>query len=439
MRLDHQSMENLWMPFTSNRDFKSDPRIIARGEGVYLYTPEGNPIIDASSGLFCCAAGHSRPEIADAVHRQLATLAYTAPFQLGHELSFELARRLAELTPQGMNRVFFVNSGSEAVDTAIKIAMAYHYARGEGQRQRLVSRERAYHGVNIGGTSLSGMVKNRQAFGVGMPGIAHIRHTWLPQNRYHRDQPVNGAYLADDLERIVQNYGSDTIAACFVEPIAGSTGCLVPPVGYLERLREICDRYGILLVFDEVICGFGRTGEPFGSQTFGVTPDIMTLAKALTNAAQPMGAIVVGQHVYDAIIDAAPDRVIELFHGYTYSGHPAACAAGLATMDIYRDEKLFECGKSLSGYFQDAMFALQEFEIVTDVRGYGMIAGIDFAPSGTPGAIGISIQKKLFHGGLHVKATGDAIIVAPPLISNEAHIDEIRSKLSRVFESMSAK
>lgn len=439
MRLDHQSMENLWMPFTSNRDFKSDPRIIARGEGVYLYTPEGKPIIDASSGLFCCAAGHSRPEIADAVHRQLATLAYTAPFQLGHELSFELARRLAELTPQGMNRVFFVNSGSEAVDTAIKIAMAYHYARGEGQRQRLVSRERAYHGVNIGGTSLSGMVKNRQAFGVGMPGIAHIRHTWLPENRYHRDQPANGAYLADDLERIVQNYGSDTIAACFVEPIAGSTGCLVPPVGYLERLREICDRYGILLVFDEVICGFGRTGEPFGSQTFGVTPDIMTLAKALTNAAQPMGAIVVGQHVYDAIIDAAPDRVIELFHGYTYSGHPAACAAGLATMDIYRDEKLFECGKALSGYFQDAMFALQEFEIVTDVRGYGMIAGIDFASSGTPGAIGISIQKKLFHGGLHVKATGDAIIVAPPLISSEAHIDEIRSKLSRVFESMSAK
>ena len=283
------------------------------------------------------------------------------------------------------------------------------------------------------------MVKNRQAFGVGMPGIAHIRHTWLPENRYHRDQPANGAYLADDLERIVQNYGSDTIAACFVEPIAGSTGCLVPPVGYLERLREICDRYGILLVFDEVICGFGRTGEPFGSQTFGVTPDIMTLAKALTNAAQPMGAIVVGQHVYDTIIDAAPDRVIELFHGYTYSGHPAACAAGLATMDIYRDENLFECGKSLSGYFQDAMFALQEFEIVTDVRGYGMIAGIDFAPSGTPGAIGISIQKKLFHGGLHVKATGDAIIVAPPLISNEAHIDEIRSKLSRVFESMSAK
>lgn len=439
MRLDHQSMENLWMPFTSNRDFKSDPRIVARAEGVYLYTHEGKPIIDASSGLFCCAAGHSRPEIADAVHRQLATLAYTVPFQMGHELSFELARRVSELTPPGMNRVFFVNSGSESVDTAIKIALAYHYVRGEGQRQRLVSRERAYHGVNIGGTSLSGMVKNRQAFGIGMPGIAHMRHTWLPENRYHRGQPANGAYLADDLERIVQNYGHDTIAACFVEPIAGSTGCLVPPVGYLERLREICDQYGILLVFDEVICGFGRTGEPFGSQAFGVTPDIMTMAKALTNAAQPMGAIVVGQHVYDTIIDAAPDRVIELFHGYTYSGHPAACAAGLATLDIYRDEQLFERSKALSNYFQDAIFALQEHGIVTDVRGYGMLAGLDFAPSGTPGAVGISIQKQLYHAGLHVKSTGDSIIVAPPLISTESHIDEIFSKLGDVMQEASAR
>lgn len=437
MRLNPQSMENLWMPFTSNRDFKSDPRIVARGEGVYLFTPEGMPIIDASSGLFCCAAGHSRPEIAEAVHRQLSTLAYTAPFQLGHELSFELARRLSELTPNGMNRVFFVNSGSESVDTAIKIALAYHYVRGEGQRQRLVSRERAYHGVNIGGTSLSGMVKNRQAFGQGLAGIAHIRHTWLPENRYHRAQPPVGADLADDLERLVQNFGADSIAACFVEPIAGSTGCLVPPVGYLERLREICDNHGILLVFDEVICGFGRTGEPFASQTFGVTPDIMTLAKALTNAAQPMGAIVVGQHVYDTIINAAPDRVIELFHGYTYSGHPAACAAGLATLDIYRDEQLFERGKSLAGYFQDSIFALKEFERVTDIRGYGMISGIDLQPSGVPGNAGMTVQKKLFHSGLHVKATGDALIVAPPLVATKAHIDEICEKLRQVLSDLS--
>ncbi len=437
MRLDHQSMESLWMPFTNNRDFKSDPRIVARGEGMYLYTPEGRPIIDASSGLFCCAAGHSRPEIADAVHKQLATLAYAAPFQLGHELSFKLAQRLTELTPDGLNRVFFVNSGSESVDTAIKIALAYHYVRGEGQRQRLISRERAYHGVNLGGTSLSGMVRNRQAFGVGLAGVAHLRHTWLPENRFQRNQPIDGAYLADDLERFVQNYGEDTIAACFVEPIAGSTGCLVPPVGYLERLREICDRYGILLVFDEVICGFGRTGEPFAAQTFGVTPDIMTLAKAITNAAQPMGAIVVAQHVHDAIINAAPKRAIELFHGYTYSGHPAACAAGLATLDIYRDEQLFARGRSLSGYFQDSIFALQDCDIVSDIRGYGMITGIDLKPSDTPGGVGIATQKKLFHSGLHVKATGDVLIVAPPLISTEEHIDEICTKLRSVLDNPS--
>ena len=433
MHLDSRLMENLWMPFTSNRDFKADPRMIERAEGVYLYTPEGRAIIDASSGLFCCAAGHSRPEIAQAVSQQLSKLAYSAPFQLGHELSFELANRVAEIAPENMNRVFFVNSGSESIDTAIKIALAYHYVRGEGQRQRLVSRERAYHGVNIGGTSLSGMVKNRQAFGMGMSGIAHMRHTWLEQNRFQRNQPTEGAYLAEDLERIVQNHGADSIAAYFVEPIAGSTGCLVPPVGYLERLREICDEHGILLVFDEVICGFGRTGEPFGSQTFNVKPDMMTLAKALTNAAQPMGAIVVGQHVYDTIIDAAPERVIELFHGYTYSGHPAACAAGLATMDIYRDERLFERGKALSSYFQDSIFSLQDSEMVSDVRGFGLIAGVDLTPSGSPGRAGMSIQKKLFHDGLHVKSTGDALIVAPPLISTKEHVDEIISKLNNAL------
>ena len=435
MRIDTLSMDNLWMPFTSNRDFKSDPRIIDRAKGVYLYTTENRPVIDASSGLFCCAAGHSRAEIADAVHQQLSKLDYSAPMQLGHELSFELAKRLSTLTPKGLDRVFFVNSGSESVDTAIKIALAYHFVRGEGQRQRLVSRERAYHGVNLGGTALSGMVKNRQAFGVGLPGVAHMRHTWLPENRFQRGQPSHGAELANDLERIVLNYGVDVVAACFVEPIAGSTGCLIPPHGYLERLREICDQYGILLVFDEVICGFGRTGQPFASQSFGVLPDIMTLAKALTNAAQPMGAIVVNRDVYETIINAAPEKSIELFHGYTYSGHPAACAAGLATMDIYENENLFERANNLSGYFLDAIFKLQEYEIVTDVRGYGLIAGLDFAPSGMPGSVGISIQKKLFHEGLHVKTTGDAAIIAPPLVSTEEHIDEIVEKFRSVLEN----
>ena len=433
MRIDLKSLENLWMPFTSNRDFKSKPRLIERAEGVYLYTTDGHQIIDASSGLFCCAAGHSRPEIAEAVQRQLSKLAYTAPFQMGHELSFELARRVAELSPEGLDRVFFVNSGSEAIDTSIKIALAYHYVRGEGQRQRLVSRERAYHGVNLGGTALSGMVKNRQAFGVGMPAVAHLRHTWLPENRFVRGQPERGAELADDLERIVSNYGADSIAACFVEPIAGSTGCLVPPVGYLERLREICDDNGILLVFDEVICGFGRTGEPFASQSFSVRPDMMTLAKALTNAAQPMGAIAVGRKVYDTIVNAAPERTIELFHGYTYSGHPAACAAGIATMDIYKNENLFERGRRLSDYFLDRIFSLQDCGSVTDIRGYGMLAGIDLAPSGPAGDAGITTQKKLFWEGLHVKSTGDVLIVAPPLISTKEHVDEIHYKLKKVL------
>ncbi len=435
MKLDQAAMENLWMPFTANRDFKADPRIISHAEGVYLYTPEGHKIIDASSGLFCCAAGHSRPEIAAAVGEQLSKLAYTAPFQMGHELSFELARRVSRLTPAGLDRVFFVNSGSESIDTAIKIALAYHYVRGDGQRQRLVSRERAYHGVNLGGVALSGMVKNRQAFGINMPAVAHMRHTWLPENRYVRGQAETGAELANDLERIVQNFGPDAVAACFVEPIAGSTGCLVPPLGYLERLRELCDEYGILLVFDEVICGFGRTGQPFGCQSFGVMPDMMTLAKALTNAAQPMGAVVVSRDVYDTIIDAAADQSIELFHGYTYSGHPAVCAAGIATMDIFDKENLFARGRDLSDYFLDAMFSFQDHDAVTDIRGFGLMAGIDVVPKGPPGVAGLAVQKHLFHEGLHLKSTGDALIIAPTLISTKEHIDEIQAKLSIALDA----
>ena len=350
MRHASEILANHWMPFTSNRDFKSNPRLVARGEGVYLFTPEGRRVLDGSSGLFCCAAGHSRKEIADAVHQQMLELAYTVPFQLGHEHSFNFASRLSKITPEGLNRIFFVNSGSESVDTAIKIALAYHHSRSEGQRQRFVSRERAYHGVNMGGTALSGMVKNRQFFGLGMAGVSHMRHTFLPENRFVRGQPEVGAHLAEDLERIVQNFGADTIAACIVEPIAGSTGCLVPPKGYLARLREICDEHGILLIFDEVICGFGRTGKPFGSQSFGVVPDMMTMAKALTNAAQPMGAVAVSEKVYDTIVESAAGPGIEFYHGYTYSGHPAACAAGLATLDIYEKENLFDRSAELSDY-----------------------------------------------------------------------------------------
>lgn len=433
MKYDPQSLQSYWMPFTSNRDFKSEPRIIERAEGVYCWDQNGRKIIDGSSGLFCVAAGHSRPEIADAVHAQLKELSYSAPFQLGHPLSFELAARIAELAPPGIDRVFFTNSGSESVDTAMKIAYAYHYARGEGQRQRFVSRERAYHGVNLGGVALSGMIKNRQAFGIGLPGVCHMRHTWLAENRFTRGQPQHGVELADDLERFAATYGGDTIAACFIEPVAGSTGCLVPPKGYLERVREICDRHGILLVFDEVICGFGRVGKAFGAQSFGVKPDIMTMAKAITNAAQPMGAVAVDEAVHQAILNAAPGKSIELFHGYTFGGHPGACAAGLATLEIYRKENLFERGEQMSEHFLDTMFQLQDLPAVTDVRGYGMMAGFDVAPGDVPGARGLEVQKQLFAAGLHIKMTGDSGIVAPPLISEREHIDEIGRILREVL------
>lgn len=290
---------------------------------------------------------------------------------------------------------------------------------------RFVSRERAYHGVNIGGTSLGGMVKNREAFGAGLPAVAHMRHTWLPENKFTKGQPENGAELADDLQRHVQLYGQETIAACFVEPIAGSVGVLVPPKGYLERLREICDAHRILLVFDEVICGFGRTGKAFGAQSFGVVPDVMTMAKALTNGAQPMGAVAVQEHIYNTIVDAAPEESVEFFHGYTYSGHPAACAAGLAALDIYKKEALFERAEELSPYFLEAVFALSDIPVITDLRGYGMIAGFDVSPASTAGARGYEIQKHLFEAGLHVKMTGDTGIIAPPFIAEESHIDEL--------------
>jgi beta-alanine--pyruvate transaminase len=370
------------------------------------------------------------------VFSQLLELDYCTPFQAGHPHAFELARRVAQLTPEGIDKVFFVNSGSEAVDTAIKMALAYHRARREGSRMRFVSRERAYHGVNIGGTSLSGMVKNREAFGVGMAGVAHMRHTWLEENRFTRGQPQRGAELAEDLERIVAMYGADTIAACFVEPVAGSTGTLVPPVGYLQRLREICDAHGILLVFDEVICGFGRLGANFGAQAFGVTPDIMTMAKAITNGNQPMGAVAVAGHVYDTVVDAAAEGAVEFFHGYTYSGHPAACAAGIATMDIYEKEGLFQRAADLAPYFQEQVFSLQDIPVVTDIRGYGLMAGIDVAADAAgAGRRGQEAQAKLFHKGLHVKFTGDAGILAPAFVSEPAHVDEMCEKLRDVLRA----
>ncbi|MGB7182305.1 MAG: aminotransferase class III-fold pyridoxal phosphate-dependent enzyme [Burkholderiaceae bacterium] len=433
--LDSQ-LQPYWMPFTANKEFKKEPRMIARAEGMYFYTPDGHKILDGSSGLFCSAAGHCRPEITAAVAEQLGTLDYTAPFMRSHAKAFELAARVAEYTPDDLNRVFFVNSGSEAVDTAMKMALMYHRVNREPQRQIFISRERAYHGVNMGGVALSGMVNNRRAFGVGLPGVYHMRHTHLEENRFSRGQPEHGAELADDLLRFCEMYGGENIAAVFVEPTAGSIGCLPPPKGYLDRLRKICDDHGILLVFDEVICGFGRLGANFGAQAFGVTPDIMTMAKALTNGAQPMGAVAAREKIYNVIADAGPERGVEFFHGYTYSGHPAACAAGLAMMDIIAKERLIDKAAEMSPYFADRMHEFAEFDAVTDVRTMGMMAGIELKADGAPGARGHAIQKQLFDAGLHQKNTGDVLILAPALVAEKAHVDEIVEKLRAVLKTV---
>ncbi|HZU64423.1 MAG TPA: aminotransferase class III-fold pyridoxal phosphate-dependent enzyme [Novosphingobium sp.] len=425
-----------WMPFTANRDFREAPKMILRGQGVVYYGEGGQPILDGCSGLFTCPAGHSRPEIAEAVRDQLLTLDYAPSFTRGHPLSFRAAERIAALTPAGLDRIFFANSGSEAVETALKICLAYHRARGEGTRSLFVSRERAYHGVNFGGVALSGMVPNRRAFGGAGPQVVHMRHTWLEENRFTPGQPVHGAELAEDLARFVALHGAENIAACVVEPIAGSTGVLVPPPGYLERLREICTQNGILLVFDEVITGFGRTGHAFAAQAFGVVPDLITMAKAITNGAQPMAAVAVSRHVHDTIMEAAPEGQVEFFHGYTFSAHPAACAASLAALEIYETEHLFDRARQLSAYFLDAVMTLADLPVVTDIRGFGMLAGIDMAPAERPGLRGHAVQKRLFDAGLHLKTTGDAALLAPAFVTETGQIDAMVGIVREVLSAL---
>lgn len=422
-----------WLPFTPNRDFRREPKILARAKGMYYYDPAGRPIVDGSSGLFAVSAGHGREEITQAVSRQLDELDFAPSFYRGNPPAFLAAEKLAGILPVGLDRVFLVNSGSEAVDTAIKMALLYHRVRGEAQRTLFVSRERAYHGVNLGGLGLSGIVNNRRHFASQLPNVPLLRHTWLAENRFIRGLPQHGAELADDLLRIIATHGAENIAAVFVEPIAGSTGVLLPPQGYLERLREITSAHGILLVFDEVICGFGRTGKAFAAQSFGVRPDLLTIAKAISNGAIPMGAVAVDRGIHEAIIDSAPADQIEFFHGYTSGGHPVAAAAAIATLEIYRREALFARGEALSSYFMDQLFTLRELPVVTDIRAYGLIAGIDLAPDGTPGVRGYRLQKALFDRGLHVKTTGDAAIIAPALVAERQHIDEIVSILRRAL------
>jgi beta-alanine--pyruvate transaminase len=430
-------LEAFWMPFTANRQFKNQPRMLARAEGMHYWTPDGRKVLDGCAGLWCVNAGHGRKEITAAVTEQMTTMDYAPPFQMGHPIAFELANRLVKLTPGDLDHVFFTNSGSESVDTALKIALAYHRVKGNGSRQRLIGREKGYHGVGFGGISVGGMVNNRKFFGAMLPGVDHLRHTLdLEHNAFSRGVPEWGAHLADDLERLVALHDASTIAAVIVEPMAGSAGVVLPPKGYLQRLRSICDRYGILLIFDEVITGFGRLGAAFGAQYFDVMPDIITTAKGLTNGAIPMGAVFVRKHIHDAFMQG-PEG-IELFHGYTYSAHPAACAAALATQEIYERESLFTRGTELSKTWEDAVHSLRSAPNVIDVRNLGLVAGIELQPRpGAPGARAYETFVKAFESGLLVRITGDIIALSPPLIISPAQIDELVTKLAEVLRSVS--
>jgi beta-alanine--pyruvate transaminase len=429
-------LEALWMPFTANRQFKAKPRLLARASGMYYWTPEGRQILDAVAGLWCVNAGHGRREITQAVASQLETLDYAPPFQMGHPPAFALANALVKIAPRGLDHVFFTNAGSESVDTALKIALAWHRARGEGTRTRLIGRERAYHGVGFGGISVGGIPANRKVWSAALvPGVDHLPHTHdLAKNAYSRGMPEHGAHLADELERLVALHDASNIAAVIVEPIAGSTGVLIPPRGYLKRLREICDRHGILLIFDEVITGFGRTGAPFAAEEFGVLPDMITLAKGLTNGSVPMGGVLVSKAVYEAFMQG-PDG-IELFHGYTYSAHPAACAAGLATLGIYEREGLLTRAKSLAKQWEEAAHALRGLPHVIDVRNYGLILGLELAGiAGKPGARAYEVFVKCFERGLLVRQAGDVIALSPPLVVEPAQIEQIFTTLAEVLRA----
>ena len=424
------SLNEHWMPFTSNKDFKANPRLITEAKGVYLKTHHGKTQIDGSSGLFCNPLGHGRKEITEAVTKQLETLDYAQPFQQGFGGSFELATKISKHTPGDLNKIFYTICGSTAVETAIKIAIAYHRAKGDSKRFRFVGRERAYHGMNIGATSVGGMINNVKTFAsVLMPGVLHMRHTHLPEHKFESGQPTTGAEIANDLERICENFGGENIAACIVEPVAGSTGCLVPPKGYLEKLREICDKHGILLIFDEVICGWGRMGSVFASQEFGVVPDMMTLAKATTNGVVPMGVVVCKDEMYDAVMDASPMGAVELFHGYTYSGIPVSVAAALAVQDIFEKDDIFNRVKELVPYFQKSIFSLKDLESVANIRGQGLMAGIDMKLNTKPGKAGYETFKSCYEAGVNFKATGDCLIIAPQFICEKKHIDEIVDKV----------
>ncbi|GEO14589.1 aspartate aminotransferase family protein [Microvirga aerophila] len=431
-------LEAWWLPFTANRSFKARPRMIARAKDMHYYTPEGRAVLDGAAGLWCCNAGHNRDEITAAIQAQAAELDYSPAFQFGHAAGFAIASRIAQLAPGDLDHVFFCNSGSEAVDTALKIALAYWNVQGQGSRTRLIGRERGYHGVGFGGISVGGIVKNRQFFGSLLAGVDHLPHTYnRAEQAFSRGEPEWGAHLADELERIVALHDASTIAAVIVEPMAGSTGVIPAPKGYLQRLRQICDKYGILLIFDEVITGFGRLGTAFAAERYGVIPDMITFAKGVNSGTVPMGGVLVRKGIHDAFMKG-PDNMIELFHGYTYSGHPLACASALAAQDIYRDEKLFERAKALEPVWADAIHGLKDLPNVLDIRTVGLVGAIDLASRPDAfGARAFEAMDRGFHDhDLMIRITGDTIAISPPLIITEVQIGELADKLGKVIRAV---
>ncbi|MCL5043800.1 MAG: aspartate aminotransferase family protein [Deltaproteobacteria bacterium] len=436
-QLNAASLEAYWMPFTANRQFKARPRLFVAARDMHYVTADGRRVLDGTAGLWCVNAGHCRAPIVEAIARQAAELDYAPAFQMGHPKAFELAERVAGLTPEELNHIFFTNSGSEAVDTALKIARAYHALRGEAGRTWLIGRERGYHGVGLAGLSVGGIMSNRQLFGPLLPATDHLGQTHYPEhNAFSRGEPSWGAHLADELERLVALHGARSIAAVIVEPVAGSAGVLVPPKGYLSRLRQICDRYGILLIFDEVITGFGRLGAPFASQFFGVQPDIITMAKGITNATVPMGAVAVRDEIYETFIQAS-ETGIELYHGYTYSGHPLAAAAGLATLELYEREGLFARARELAPYWEEAVHSLKGVRHVIDVRNLGLMAAVELEPAqGRPAARAFEAFIRCFERGVLIRSTADIIALSPPLIVSRGQIDEIVGTLKGVLEEL---
>ncbi len=431
-------LDALWMGFTASRAFKRRPRIVAKAKDMHYYTPEGRAILDGSAGLWCTNAGHNREPIVAAIQKQAAEMDFAPTFQFGHPLAFRAASRIAELAPGDLDHVFFCNSGSEAGDTALKIALAFHAVTGKGTRTRLIGRERGYHGVGFGGITVGGISPNRRFFGSLLAGADHLPHTYDREKQaFSKGEPEWGAERADALESIVALHDAQTIAAVIVEPMAGSTGGLPAPKGYLKRLREICDKYGILLIFDEVITGFGRLGFPFAAERYGVVPDMITFAKGVTSGAVPMGGVIVRKHIFDAFMNG-PEHVIELFHGYTYSGHPLACAASLATLDVYRDEALFERARAMEPIFADAVMTLKGKPGVLDIRTVGLVAAFDMAPKPeTPGKRGYEAMEHGFHEeNVMFRVTGDTIAVSPPLIINESQVGELVEKIGRTIDGV---